>query len=54
MVVRQDCMMIFVAPVEMPLLLRRSLISGTPEVVVSCAVGAAVEDVPAGTACCPS
>ena len=47
-------MMIFAAPAEMPLLVRRSLISGRPVVVVSCVVDAAIEGVPVGIVCRPS
>jgi len=46
-------MMIFAAPAETPLLVRRSLTSGRPVVEVSCAVGAATEDVLVGTECLP-
>jgi len=47
-------MMIFAAPAEIPLLVRRSLTSGRPVVEVSCVVGAAGGDVLVGTVCLPS
>lgn len=46
--------MIFAAPAEIPLLVRRSLTSGRPVVEVSCAMGVAAEGVLAGTECLPS
>ena len=47
-------MMNFAAPAEMPRLVRRSLISGRPVVVVSCVVGAVIEGVLVGIVCRPS
>ena len=45
--------MIFAAPAETPLLVRRSLTRGRPVVEVSCVMGATASGVLAGTECLP-